>query len=349
MAAAPPLQSPAFDLVALTKIMSAHGLSTTAALSLEPLTGGQSNPTYRVRGAAHPLVLRKKPPGVLLPSAHAVDREFRIMKALRDTEVPVPKVYFYHGDTSITGTPFYIMEYLDGRVFLDQSLPGMTPPERSAIYNEMNRVIAALHRIDHARLGLSDFGKAGNYFARQIARWTRQYNESRLENIPAMDALIAWLPEHVPDDEKTSVVHGDFRLDNLVFHPIESRVIGVLDWELSTLGHPLADFSYHCMSWHIPAELWRGIGGLDLRALGIPEEASYVRRYCAATCTPAIEHWNFYLAYNLFRISAILQGVAKRASEGSAAATDALDMGRKARPLADLGWTFAARYDAERR
>ena len=337
------------DLSALADLMTAHGLQATPTLRLEPLTGGQSNPTYRVYGAGRPTVLRKKPPGQLLASAHAIDREYRIMKALRQSDVPVPDVYFYCDDVSIAGTPFYLMEFLDGRVMVDQSLPGMTPGERRAIYFEMNRVISALHRVDPAAMGLSDYGRAGNYFGRQIARWTRQYRESRIDEIPAMDALIEWLPRHIPPGEQTSIVHGDYRLDNLVFHPTEPRVIGVLDWELSTLGHPLADFSYHCMSWHIPADVWRGIGGLDLEALGIPDETDYVRRYSDATGMQGLEHWDFYLAYNLFRIAAILQGVAKRAEDGSAAASDAQATGRKARPLADLGWTIAKRYEASRR
>ena len=341
--------APVFNLDALANLMTAHGLGVTKALQLEPLTGGQSNPAYRVHGANLPLVLRKKPPGALLPSAHAVDREFRIMKALRNTEVAVPEVYVYSDDVTITGTPFYLMAYLDGRVFVDQSLPGISRTERAAIYNEMNRVIAALHRIDPATVGLSDYGRAGNYFARQIARWTRQYQDSRLEDIKAMDALIAWLPERIPADEQSTIVHGDYRLDNLVFDHVEPRIIGVLDWELSTLGHPLADFSYHCMSWRIPADLWRGIGGLNLNDLGIPEETDYIRRYGEATGALALEHWDFYMAYNLFRIAAILQGVAKRASDGNAAAANATDMGRKARPLAELGWTIAQGYDASKK
>lgn len=343
-----PAPGPDIDLAALGCFLRAHSLDAPDNLTLEQMTGGQSNPTYRVHGADQPLVLRKKPPGALLPSAHAIDREFRIMQALSATQVPVPKVYFYCDDVSIAGTPFYIMEFLDGRVFIDPALPDMTPSQRTAIYLEMNRVIAALHCIDPATVGLADYGRAGNYFARQIARWTRQYDVSKTSSIPAMDALIAWLPAHIPSSEAASIVHGDYRIDNLVFHKSEPRITGVLDWELSTLGHPLADLSYHCMSWHIPASLWRGIGGLDLEALGIPGEADYLHRYCDATGADALEHWDFYLAYNLFRIAAILQGVAKRALGGNAAAADAEAMGGKAAPLAELGWTFAQRYAASR-
>jgi acyl-CoA dehydrogenase len=335
------------DCQALADLMRAEGLATTDTLTIERLTGGQSNPTYRVIAGNRRYVLRKKPPGQLLASAHAIDREYRVLAALRGSAVPVPDVYLYCEEASILGTPFYLMEFLDGRVLADQSLPGMTRTERFAIYMAMNNVIAALHSVDPANVGLSGFGKAGNYFGRQISRWTRQYRDSCTDDIPAMECLIEWLPAHIPSSERMAIVHGDYRLDNLVFHPSEQRVIGVLDWELATLGDPLADISYNCMSWHIPADLWRGIGGLDLRELGIPEEAEYLKRYCDATgSNDAIEHWDFYLAYNLFRIAAILQGIAKRARDGNAAATDAFEMGRKARPLADIGWGYAARYEA---
>ena len=224
-----------------------------------------------------------------------------------------------------------------------QSLPGLANAERAAIYDEMNRVIAALHALDYAAIGLSDYGKPGNYLARQIARWSKQYRASETETIEAMDRLIAWLPEHVPAGDETSIVHGDFRLDNLVFHPTEPVILAVLDWELSTLGHPLADFAYHCMSWHIPPHEFRGIAGLDLGDLGIPDEAAYIAAYCHRTGRPGIDHWNFYLAYNMFRIAAILQGIMKRALEGTAASTEALDAGKRARPLAELGWRYAER------
>lgn len=343
------LDADGIDRAALADLMRAHGLLGTGTLSLERLTGGQSNPTFRVAAGDRRYVLRKKPPGQLLASAHAVDREYRVMAALRDTAVPVPEVYLYCEDLAIMGTPFYLMAFLDGRVITDQSLPGMRRAERREIYSEMNRVIASLHRIDPAQVGLSDFGKAGNYFGRQITRWSRQYRESRTEEIAAMESLMNWLPDRIPPGEQTTIVHGDFRLDNLVFHPTEARVIGVLDWELATLGHPLADFAYHCMSWHIPADLWRGIGGLDLAALGIPQEEEYVNWYSADTGAQTREHWDFYLAYNLFRMAAILQGIAKRAIDGNAAASDAQETGRKARPLAELGWRYAQRYEATRR
>jgi aminoglycoside phosphotransferase (APT) family kinase protein len=223
----------------------------------------------------------------------------------------------------------------------------MATAERAAIYDEMNRVIAELHRVDYGAAGLSDFGRPGNYLARQVARWSKQYRASETERIEAMDRLIEWLPGSVPAGDETAVVHGDYRMDNLIFHPSEPRILAILDWELSTLGHPLADFSYHCMAWHIPPGKFRGIAGLDLPALGIPSEAQYVAAYCARTGREGIAHWNFYLAYNLFRISAILQGVMKRALDGTAASQQALDAGARARPLAELGWQYAEKAMTE--
>ncbi len=333
----------------LSQCLRAEGLIGHETLMLSPLTGGQSNPTFLMTSGSNRYVLRKKPPGPLLPSAHAVDREYRVMKALHHTAVPVPQMYLYSEDESIVGTPFYVMAFLQGRVFMDQSLPGMSTAERGKIYAEMNRVIAELHLVKPEAVGLGSFGKAGNYFARQIGRWSKQYLESHADDIPALRNLIDWLPQHIPEGDLTSVVHGDYRLDNLVFHSTDARVLGVLDWELSTLGHPLADFSYHCMSWHIPATLWRGIGGLDLAALGIPPEPDYVRMYARKTGLSAQEHWDFYLAYNLFRMAAILDGIARRALDGNAAAADAVETGKKARPLAEIGWHYAQRYASSRR
>lgn len=330
----------------LADYLHAQGLSDGGPITAVPLTGGQSNPTFRLQAGAHRYVLRKKPPGSLLGGAHAVDREYRVMGALRCTEVPVPRTYVYCDDNAIIGTPFYIMEFLDGRVFEDQSLIGMQPPERSAIYREMVRVLAALHRVDYVAMGLQDYGKSGNYFSRQIARWSRQCKASKLPVNDAMHRLMDWLPAHVPPDDQTTLVHGDYRLDNLVFHAEEPRVIGVLDWELSTLGHPLSDLAYQCMSWHIPPSLWRGIGGLDLVTLGIPSERAYMTLYEDAANRAVTEHWDFYLAYSLFRMAAILYGIAERAVQGNAAAADAAENGRRAGPLADLAWQRALRYIA---
>jgi aminoglycoside phosphotransferase (APT) family kinase protein len=329
------------DTGALEAYLGSRGFP--GPISVERFTGGQSNPTYLVTGGNGRLVLRAKPAPAakLLPSAHAVEREFRVIAALGEAGFPVPRAHFLCEDEGVIGRAFFVMDYVEGRVLWDQSLPGMSREERGAVYDEMNRVIATLHGIDCAAVGLGDFGKPGNYFARQIARWSKQYRASETEPIDAMDRLIEWLPVHVPPDDETALVHGDFRMDNLIFHPSEPRILAVLDWELSTLGHPLADFSYHCMSWHIPPGNFRGIAGLDLGALGIPHEADYIRSYCARCGRGPIGDWNFYLAYNLFRIAAILQGVARRALDGTASSAQAHDAGSRARPLAELGWKYA--------
>jgi aminoglycoside phosphotransferase (APT) family kinase protein len=316
----------------------------------EPVTiaqfkGGQSNPTYLVSTPGTSYVMRSKPAPAakLLPSAHAIDREFQVMSALRGAGIPVPRTYALCADESVLGRAFFLMEYVEGRVLWDQSLPGASPGDRAALYDEMNRVIAALHSVDYAAAGLSDFGRPGNYFARQIGRWSKQYQASQTQTIEAMDKLIAWLPHNIPPDEETSIVHGDFRMDNLIFHPLEPRILAILDWELSTLGHPLADFAYHCLSWHIPPGQFRGIAGLDIATLGIPAEAEYMGRYCERTGRSVIDHWDFYLAYNLFRLAAILQGIMKRHVEGVAASLQAEDAGRRAGALAELGWQLAER------
>jgi aminoglycoside phosphotransferase (APT) family kinase protein len=298
-------------------------------------------------------VMRAKPGPVakLLPSAHAVEREFTVMRGLQDTPVPVPTMYCLCEDEAIIGRAFYVMECMQGRVLWDQSLPGMTPPQRRAIYDEMNRVISELHKVKFTDHGLKDYGKPGNYFERQIGRWSKQYVASITQPIPEMDQLMEWLPKNIPamarNDSMVSVVHGDFRLDNLMFDADTPKVIAVLDWELSTLGHPLADFSYHCMAWHIPPGSFRGIAGLDLDALGIPSEDDYIRKYCERTglATPdqlALD-WNFYMAYNMFRIAAILQGIAKRVEAGTASSTQAVSSAAGAKPLANMAWNFANR------
>ncbi|MFY8103991.1 MAG: phosphotransferase [Ramlibacter sp.] len=342
-----------FDTEALSAWLQAHLPGFTGPLTVEMFKGGQSNPTYKLLTPAATYVMRAKPGPVakLLPSAHAIEREFAVMKGLAGTDVPVPKMHVLCEDESVIGRAFCVMEFMQGRVLWDQSLPGMTPAQRGAIYDEMNRVISALHTVDFAAQGLGGYGKPGNYFERQIGRWSRQYLASVTEPIAQMDRLIEWLPAHMPesarDESKVSIVHGDFRLDNLMFHPTEPRVIAVLDWELSTLGHPLADFSYHCMAWHIPPGTFRGIAGLDHAALGIPAEDDYVRRYCERTGLASPEmlraDWNFYLAYNLFRLAAILQGIAKRAQEGIASSAQAASSGAGARALAEMAWLFATR------
>jgi aminoglycoside phosphotransferase (APT) family kinase protein len=304
---------------------------------LEQFKGGQSNPTYKINDQ---YVLRRKPPGRLLPSAHAVDREFKVISALHKVGFPVARPHVLCEDDSVIGTAFYVMDYVDGRVLWDPALPGMTREQRAAIWEEQNRVIARLHLIDYRAVGLEDFGKPGNYIGRQVERWSKQYRASETQRIPAMDSLIDWLPKNVPPEAGTSVVHGDFRLDNTIFHASEPRILAVLDWELSTLGDPLADFAYHCMGFHIPPDKFRGIAGLDLAQLGIPGEAEYVKQYCERTKRSAIDpsHWDFYLAYNLFRIAAICQGIAKRVLDGTAASQHATEAASKTVPLADLGW-----------
>jgi len=310
-------------------------------LAADRFTGGQSNPTYKLEAASGPYVLRRKPPGVLLPSAHAVDREFRVMRALAATPVPVPRVHALCEDDSVIGSAFYVMEFLDGRIFWEQSLPEVRPAERAAMFDSMNAVIAALHSVDYEAVGLGDFGRPGNYMGRQIARWSRQYRASETEKIAAMDALINWLPQRLPEESAPRIVHGDYRMDNLVFHKTEPRVIGILDWELSTIGDPLADFAYHAMTWRVTPALFRGLAGIDFAASGIPDEAAYVAAYCRRTGREQVASWEFYMVYSLFRIAAIVQGIAKRAIEGTAASEEAREVGRLARPFADQAWALA--------
>ena len=342
----------AFDIDRLHTWLSAALPGYAGPLTVEQFKGGQSNPTFKLLTPGASYVMRSKPgPAVqLLPSAHAVEREYRVMAALAEQGVPVPTMLALCQDEGVIGRAFYIMSMVEGRVLWDQSLPGMGSAERGAIYDEMNRVIAALHKVDVTAAGLADFGKPGSYFERQISRWSKQYSASITQPIEEMDHLMAWLPAHMPasalDHSRVAVVHGDYRLDNLVFHPREPRVLAVLDWELSTLGHPLADFAYHCMAWHIPPGAFRGIGGLDLATLGIPLEGDYVASYCRRTgfATPEAlaADWNFYLAYNLFRIAAILQGIAKRVQDGTASSAHARNAASGVRPLAQLGWQFAS-------
>jgi len=334
-----------FDVERLAAHLEQHLPEFRGPLTVQQFQGGQSNPTYLLTTPAGRCVMRSKPGPVakLLPSAHAIEREFHVMRALSSQGIPVPWTLLLVEDESVIGRAFYLMEHVEGRIFWEQSLPGASFAERAAIYDEMNRIIARLHTVDIERAGLADYGKTGNYFARQIGRWSRQYRASETAKVDAMDRLIDWLPEHIPASDETTVVHGDYRMDNLVFHPTEPRIVAILDWELSTLGHPLADFSYHCMSWHIAPGAFRGIAGLDHAALGIPDEAEYIRRYSERTARGPIDHWNFYLAYNLFRIAAILQGVYKRATEGIASSDNAVKSGENARALAELGWRYAQR------
>lgn len=338
-------QAHAFDTAALERYLLANVPEIAATLAcldspqgarliVRQFSGGQSNPTYLLAAGDGRYVLRRKPPGVLLPSAHAVDREFRVLRALESTAVPVPRALAYCDDAAVIGTPFYVMDYVAGRVYWEHDLPGMRPRERAAIYDELNRVIGQLHRVEPAAAGLEDFGKPGNYVARQIARWTKQYRASEMTKIDAMERLIDWLPEHAPEVEPYGLTHGDYRLDNVIFSTAEPRIAAVIDWELATLGNPLADFAYSCISWRLPERL----EGRDLAALGIPSEAEYIRAYCRRTGLESIADFDFYIAFGLFRLAAILFGVAARARAGNASSAHAEEAGRRARPMAEAAW-----------
>ncbi|EGI75320.1 phosphotransferase [Hylemonella gracilis] len=351
----------AVDTGALQAWLTKNLPGFSGPLTVESFKGGQSNPTYKLITPTRSYVMRAKPGPVakLLPSAHAIEREYAVMRGLAGTEVPVPDMLALCEDETVIGRAFYIMAFMPGRVLWDQSLPGMAPADRRAIYLEMNRVIAALHKVDFTAQGLADYGRPGAYVERQITRWGKQYRASSdgagelSQPIEEMERLLDWLPAHLPasarNDSLVSIVHGDYRLDNLMFDAVEPKVIAVLDWELSTLGHPLADFAYHCMAWHIPPGDFRGIGGLDLKTLGIPLEDEYISLYCERTgnhggrISPATlrADWNYYLAYNLFRIAAILQGIAKRVENGTAASAQARKSAAGARPMAALAWQFA--------
>jgi aminoglycoside phosphotransferase (APT) family kinase protein len=330
-----------FDEASLQRYLRAHLPGFRGPLQVRQFRGGQSNPTFLLRtGEGEEYVLRRKPAGTLLPSAHAVDREFRVTGALHGTAVPVARPLLLCEDPDVIGTVFYVMSYVAGRNFWDPTLPGLSAAERAAIYDEMNRVLATLHTLDFATHGLADYGRPGNYFARQIARWGKQYRASQTEDIEAMERLLAWLPANIPAGEETALVHGDYRLDNMIFHPTEPRLLAVVDWELSTLGAPLADFSYHVMLWRVESGEIRGLKGLDLAALGVPSERSYVDAYCRRTGRAAIEPrvWEFCMAYNLFRIACIRQGIMKRVLEGTAASRHAHESGALARATAELAW-----------
>ncbi|WP_295801927.1 phosphotransferase [uncultured Microbulbifer sp.] len=328
--------------------LDVHGLETylndvlpdfRGPVRASKFSGGQSNPTFKLQTGSGTFVLRRQPPGKLLKSAHAVDREFRVMQALAGSEVPVPKVLHLCEDRDVIGSMFYLMEYCEGRIFWDAALPELDNTQRGAFYEEMNRVLAALHSVDVEAVGLADYGRPGNYFERQFERWQGQYRASELQPISAMDQLIAWLGQHLPaDDGRVSLVHGDYRLDNIMFHPGESRAIAVLDWELSTLGHPFADLAYQCMQLRMPADSGNisGLMGVKRSALGIPSEQEYVARYCERMGIDRIDNWAFYLAFSFFRLAAIIQGVAKRAHDGNASSKNAAQLGAFVAPLAQL-------------
>jgi aminoglycoside phosphotransferase (APT) family kinase protein len=335
----------AFDVAPLEGYLSRWIPGAARGLRVEQFRGGQSNPTYLVTAADGQFVLRRKPPGALLPSAHAVDREFRIIRSLHGGPVPVPRPICYCDDPAVIGTAFYVMEFVDGRIFWHPELAELTPAQRGAAYDEMNRVIAAIHSVDPAAVGLADFGRPDGFVARQIDRWTKQYRASELERIEAMESLIEWLPRNMPADEPGRITHGDFRIDNLIFDKRELRIRAVIDWELATLGNALSDFAYNCMPFRMPQTMRKGLAGLDLAALGIPDEAGYAALYCRRTGRTSTPSFDFYIAFNLFRLAAILQGVAARARAGNASSERAVETGALTRPIAELGWTQAQKFN----
>jgi aminoglycoside phosphotransferase (APT) family kinase protein len=331
-----------FDTAALERYMREHVDGFGGSLTVQQFRGGQSNPTYYLTAGGKEYVMRRKPPGKLLPSAHAVDREYRVITALGTTGFPVPRTYALCQDDSVIGTWFYVMDCVHGRVITDPAVPGLTPRERGAIYESLATTLARLHTVDWQALGLADFGRPGNYFARQIHRWAQQYRASETEKIEAMERLIEWLPEHIPASDEVALVHGDFRLGNVIVHPTEPRVAAVLDWELSTLGHPLADLAYNCLPYRFTRE-WEGLADKDLAALGLPTEREYVAAYCRRAGREGIPDWEFCLAFAMFRLSAIAQGIMGRVVAGTANDPNARERGARARPLAESAWELVAK------
>ena len=330
------------DLGKLGSYLRTHVQETGNLKGVEKFSDGQSNPTYLLDTETGQYVLRRQPPGELLKSAHAVDREFRVIEALQGSEVPVARAIHLCSDRRIIGSLFYIMSFEPGHIYWDPTLPELDAGQRGAIYSEMNRVLAALHDVDVSAVGLDDFGRPGNYFERQVSRWSGQYRASEIDPIPAMDKLIEWLPQNMPaDDGKVSLIHGDYRIDNIIFETGGSKARALLDWELSTLGHPYADLAYQCMQWRMDRDgVIPGLGDIDRESLGIPNEAQYVAQYCERRGLEGIPDWNFYLVFGFFRFAAILQGVLKRAVDGNASSRKAFEYGALATPLANLAVTL---------
>jgi aminoglycoside phosphotransferase (APT) family kinase protein len=338
-----------FDPAALDRWMALEVPDYRGPLTVEQFRGGQSNPTYKLTTPGRCYVLRRKPPGRLLPGAHAVDREYRVLAALAGQGFPVPRVHGLCLDESIIGTAFYVMDMVEGRIFWEADLPQVPREERPLYFDAMNETIARLHRIDPAAAGLADYGKPGNYFERQIGRWSKQYlGDLEAGRVDAMDRLVEWLPAHIPagGEDEARIIHGDFRCDNMIFHPVEPRVLAVLDWELSTLGHPLADFAYHLMVYRMPAGASTGLAGRDLAALNIPSESEYVAAYCRRTGRDGIADLDFYMAFNMFRLAAIVHGIKGRLARGTAASAHADRMAASLEPLAELAWAQAVRAGA---
>lgn len=327
-----------FDEAALAAYLAANVSGYQGPLTVQQFEGGQSNPTFQLITPGKRYVLRKQPPGELLRSAHQVDREYRVMKALRGSDVPVPEMYCLCEDPEVIGTKFYVMEMVEGRLFTEALLPELTPQARRAIYLDLARVMASLHQVDVDAVGLTEFGRPGNYYERQVGRWSKQYVASKTEEIEAMDRLMEWLPANIPEQKKTVIVHGDFRLGNTLIHPTEPRVVAVLDWELSTLGDALADLGYLCQDYHGDSYFSEGLGSADLESLGIPTEAEFVAEYCKHAGIGAIDNWPFYLIYNMFRSAAIIQGVYKRGLDGNASSDTATEYGAIARLRSERAW-----------
>jgi len=329
-----------FDEAALASYLEAHISDYQGPVTVRQFEGGQSNPTFQLQTGNRRYVLRKQPPGELLPSAHQVDREYRVMKALHDTPVPVPEMFCLCEDPSVIGTKFYVMEMVEGRLFTETLLPALTPPERKAIYLDLARVMATLHKVDVESVGLTEFGRPGNYYERQIGRWSKQYQASKTEQIDAMDELMEWLPANIPEQTRTVIVHGDFRLGNMLIHPTEPRIVAVLDWELSTLGDGLADLGYLCQDYHADSYFSEGLATANLKELGIPTEAEFVAEYCRHAGREQIENWLFYVIYNMFRSAGIIQGVYKRGLDGNASSEKAVQYKEVARIRSERAWAL---------
>lgn len=334
-----------FDEENLERYLSERMKDFRGPLKVGQFVTGQSNPTFMLETPGARYVMRKKPPGKLLQSAHQVEREYRIISALGPTGFPVPRTHLLCEDTSVIGTAFFVMDYVEGRIFTDPKMPGSNPGERAAVYDSMNETMARLHKVDYNAIGLGDFGRPTGYVARQVARFTKQYRDAEMEPIPEMDRLIEWLPEHVPGQDESAIAHGDFRLGNLITHPREPRIIAVLDWELSTLGHPLGDLAWSCLGYHYPPEMadTNSLAGVDLKAFGIPSEDEYVAAYCRRTGRKDADNYLFFVAFAFFRSTSILQGIAMRAKLGNASGPDAAEHGRRASTSAKLGWAIAQR------
>lgn len=340
-----------FDEKRLEQYLAAHLPGFEGPLQVFQFKGGQSNPTYQLVTPKKKYVMRRKPPGKLLPSAHAVDREFRVLSALHPTGFPVAKPHVLCTDESVTGTMFYVMDFIEGRVMWDSTMPGIAPADRKAMFTSAIETLAKLHSFNHEKLGLSDYGKPGDYFARQISRWSKQYVASETQKIPEMDRLMVWLAANIPADDSVSLVHGDYHFGNIMFHPSEPRVVAVLDWEISTIGNPLGDLTYHIMPWRMPGE---GVSGaaasfstLDLKSLGIPTLEDYLAVYCRLTGRARIENLDFYTSYNLFRLGCILQGIVGRVRDGTAASPHAAEMEARVRPLGEAAWLYAQKAGAQ--